>query len=498
MRARATRVSGPRPRRVTMIPALVVAGVASGVGKTTFTLGLLETLRRRGLAVQPFKVGPDFIDPGFHALVAGRPSYTLDGWMCSRAYVRSTVSRAAATADLTVIEGVMGCFDGRGAASDEGSTAEVAKWLGAPVILVLDAGAMARSAGAIVLGFERFDPELDLAGVVFNHVAGEGHWEWLRQAVAGRCRAAPLGFLPRRDALSLPERHLGLVTAAERGLPPPLLDELCRVMEASVDIDRLLSLARSHVEPDRRAPSGGRPSHTRRDRTAGPRIGVARDLAFQFYYPANLDLLCAAGAELTFWSPLRDRELPDVDALYLGGGYPEVHAARLAANTSMRAAVRAFAAAGRPVYAECGGLLYLAEALEAEGGILAPMVGVLPTIGRMTPQRLTLGYTEIEVTRPTLLGPAGTLVRGHEFHASRIDAVPGWVPRAYAVRTTGDRSTRAEGYLIGETLMSYVHLHFGSNPAVADHLVRHLRTRRPGRADDPITEASPEEDSRHG
>jgi cobyrinic acid a,c-diamide synthase len=462
-----------------MIPTLVIAGMASGVGKTTFTLGLLEVLRRRGLVVQPFKVGPDFIDPGFHALVAGRPSHNLDGWMCSRRFVRETVGRQARDADLALIEGVMGCFDGRGATSDEGSTAEVAKWLGAPVVLVVDAGAMARSAGAIVLGFERFDPGLDLAGVVFNRVAGETHWTWLREAVTARCRAVPLGWLPRRDSMTLPERHLGLVTAAERGLPRALLDELAAAIEASVDVDRLLTLARSDVEPDadalrpRLAPTLG--SH---GGASLARIGVARDLAFQFYYPENLQLLQAAGAELVFWSALDDAALPDVDALYLGGGYPEVHAARLAANGSMRESVKAFALAGGPVYAECGGLLYLAEALEDEAGVLQPMVGLLPTIGRMTPARLTLGYAEVEVSRATLLGPAGTVARGHEFHASRIDEVPERVPRACTVRTSQGGPSRADGYLIGETLMSYVHLHFGSNPAIANHLVRHAAARR--------------------
>jgi cobyrinic acid a,c-diamide synthase len=467
-----------------VIPTLVIAGVASGVGKTTFTLGLLELLRRRGLVVQPFKVGPDFIDPGFHGLVAGRPSHNLDGWLCSRAFVRDMVARHAADGDLALVEGVMGCFDGRGATSDEGSTAEVAKWLGAPVVLVVDARAMARSAGAIVLGFERFDSDLDLAGVVFNRTASETHWKWLRGAVTARCRAVPLGYLPRRESLSLPERHLGLVTAAEQGLSRDLLDELSGAIEASVDVDRLLQLARSSVSPsdaDTARSFGGRGARAR------ARIGVARDVAFQFYYSANLDLLRAAGAELVFWSPLADVELPDVDALYLGGGYPEVHAGRLATNLPMREAVRAFALAGHPVYAECGGLLYLTDALEDEAGVLQPMVGLLPTVGRMAPKRLTLGYAEVEVTRATPLGPAGTVARGHEFHASRIDEVPEQVTRAYTVRMSRGGPSRAEGYLIGETLMSYVHLHFGSNPAVPDHLVRHAEARHRGHSGVPVT-----------
>jgi cobyrinic acid a,c-diamide synthase len=469
-----------------VIPALVIAGAGSGVGKTTVTLGLLETLRRRGFTVQPFKVGPDFIDPGFHALVAGRPSYSLDGWMCSREHVRATVARHAAGADLALIEGVMGCFDGRGAQNDEGSTAEIAKWLGAPVVLVVDARAMARSAGAVVLGFESFDPELRLAGVLFNRVAGDTHWRWLREAVTARCRTVPLGYLPRRESLALPERHLGLVTAAEHGLPAALLDELSAAMTASIDLDRLLALARSDVAPT--APAVPDPA----PRTLA-RIGVARDLAFQFYYPANFDLLRAAGAELVFWSPLRDAELPEVDALYLGGGYPEVYAGQLAGNTPMREAVRAFAAAGGPIYAECGGLLYLTEGLEDESGRLHPMVGLLPTVGRLAPKRLTLGYAEVEVTRETPLGPVGTTARGHEFHASRIDPVPEWVPRAYTVRMSRGGAPRAEGYLIGESLMSYVHLHFGSNPSLVDHLVRHVGARRRGRVTATSAVASIEE-----
>jgi cobyrinic acid a,c-diamide synthase len=457
-----------------MIPAIVIAGVSSGVGKTTLSLALLEAFRRRGLTVQAFKVGPDFIDPGFHALVTGRPSYSLDGWMCSRESVVDTVASQAADADLALIEGVMGCFDGYDGKSEEGSTAQVAKWLGAPVVLVVDAQAMARSAGAVVLGFERFDPELNLVGVIFNRVAGETHYRWLREAVEGSCRAIPLGFLPDRDSLRLPERHLGLVTALEQGTSTQFLDELVEVVEESVDLSRLRSLARSAITRVAEArPARGSPPRAR--------IGVAWDFAFQFYYPATFDLLSAAGAELVFWSPLEDAGLPEVDALYLGGGYPELYARQLARNRAMLKAVREFAASGRPIYAECGGLMYLAEALEDEAGELHPMVGLLPATVRMKPKRLTLGYAEVEVTRPTPLAPAGSILRGHEFHASWIEEVPASVPRAYTVRMRRGGTPAAEGYLIGNTLMSYIHLHFGSHPAVARHLVASCRLRGPNR-----------------
>ena len=228
------------------VPVLVIAGVSSGVGKTTVTLGLLEALTRRGLTVQAFKVGPDFIDPGFHAMATGRPSYTLDGWMCGREHALETVARHAADADLAVVEGVMGCFDGYEGRSEEGSTAEVAKWLGAPVVLVVDASAMARSAAAVVLGFEQFDAALELRGVIFNRVGGELHRQWLGEAAERNCRARPLGSLPYAPGVTLPERHLGLVTAAEGGYTDKLRSELAALVQAHVDIDALLGLARSH------------------------------------------------------------------------------------------------------------------------------------------------------------------------------------------------------------------------------------------------------------
>jgi cobyrinic acid a,c-diamide synthase len=457
-----------------MIRALVIAGTSSGSGKTTVTLGLLEALRRRGFVVQPFKVGPDFIDPGFHQRITGRPSYNLDGWMCSEETVVATVARQAANADLAVIEGMMGCFDGLDGTSESGSTAQIAKWLGAPVVLVVDANALARSAGAVVMGFERFDPGIDLAGVIFNRAGGSAHYQWMCEALTGVCRAMPLGFLPRRGSLALPERHLGLVTAAEQGLPDGFLAELGDLTEAHLNMDHLLSLARSGIGADAgEGPHASREVEPRRTRAGEPvaRIGVALDRAFQFYYAANFDLLRSAGASLVFWSPMQDAALPDVDGLYFGGGYPEAYAGHLSSNRDMIEAVRAFARSGRPIYAECGGLMYLAETLEDETGTHHRMAGLLPAAVRMTPKRLTLGYAEVEVIRDTPLAPAGTVRRGHEFHASRLDEVPASIPRAYATRMRWAGAPRAEGFLIGNALLSYVHVHFGSNPQVARHLV---------------------------
>ena len=423
-----------------MARILVVAGTASGVGKTTITLGLLEAFRRRGLVVQAFKVGPDFIDPGFHELVSGRPSYSLDGWMCGRDHVRATVARHAADVDLVLVEGVMGCFDGADPTSDDGSTAQVAKWLHAPVVLVIDASAQARSSAAVVRGFESFDPDLGVAAIIANRLGGEAH-ALIREAMRGSCRAELVGGIPRDPALELPERHLGLVTAIEGVLTGERRERLATTIERSVDLDRLLAIASP-------LPSGGVAAPIEGALRAS--IGVAHDAAFQFYYRENLDLLRAAGAEIVFWSPLADRDVPDVAGFYFGGGYPEIHARALAENVGVVKALADRAGAGTPIYAECGGLMYLAVSMRSP--------------------RLTLGYSEVRFVADTPLGAAGTTARGHEFHCSTLGEVSPQVKRAYRVRGRG-RDEHAEGFLIGRTLLSYVHLHFGSNPALAVNFV---------------------------
>jgi cobyrinic acid a,c-diamide synthase len=450
-----------------MVPVLVIAGVSSGVGKTTVTLGLLEALRLRGLAVQAFKVGPDFIDPTYHALATGTPSYNLDGWMCGRKQVVATVGERAAQAHLALVEGVMGCFDGTDGLSEGGSTAQIAKWLGAPVVLVVDAAALARSAAAVVLGFERFDAELTLAGVIFNRAGGTAHRQWLAEAVRSSCKARPLGALPSDPGVALPERHLGLVTAVEGSYSPELRQRLAGLIEAYVDVDALVGLARSQVA--RRAVP------RLRSTTSSATIAVARDAAFQFYYPDNLQALEQAGAHLTFWSPIADEALPDADGLYIGGGYPELYGHELAANVAMREAVRRFACSGRPVYAECGGLMYLAESLTDLDGSVWPMVGVLPATVAMERARLVIGYREVVLTSAGPLGPTGTMARGHEFHCSTLGDVPASVARLYAVTDGGGGTPRPEGFVVGGTLLSYVHLHFGSNPVLASSFVAACR-----------------------
>ena len=461
------------------IPRLTIAAPSSGCGKTTITLALLAALRRRGVAVAPFKVGPDFIDPGHHARACGRSSRNLDGWMCGESWVRRSFAQGCQGAELALIEGVMGLFDGATGDSEVGSSAEVAKWLGAPVLLVIDARAQARSAAAVLQGFANFDPQLQVAGVIFNRVGSPGHAEMLRAAVASIPGLPPvLGCLPRSEELALPERHLGLVTAEDAGSDEAFFVRLADCVEAHVDLDQLLSLpplpkggGGGFLEP-RQIPLD---PPLQKGEDSRVRIGVARDAAFCFYYPDNLELLAAAGAELVYFSPLTDEQLPSgIDGLYLGGGYPELHAAKLAANVGLRRQIHAAATAGLPVYAECGGLMYLSEAIDGQ-----PMVGVFPGQARMLPRRRALGYREVELVADTPLGPVGTRARGHEFHYSELE-LPPRIPRCYRLSRRQGEEAGEEGYRLGNVLGSYVHLHFGSNPQLPVNFVDFCRKPFPG------------------
>ena len=428
-----------------MIPTLLIAAPASGSGKTTVVCALAAALRARGLDVRTFKAGPDYLDPTWHQAVTGRASRNLDGWMTGREGVRASFARGAEGGDIALIEGVMGLFDGRSPRTLEGSGAELALWLGVPVVVVVDAWAMARTAAAVVAGLAGYVPGVHVAGVIFNRAP---HGQLLAQAMESVPAVRCLGALPMREDLAVPERHLGLV-AAELAARPGWAADL-EAWAAGLDLDGLLALARvPDVPPVAFA-------------TVPPRvrIGVARDAAFHFYYEENLDLLREAGAELLPFSPLHDAALPAVDGLYLGGGYPEEHRAALAANESMRAAVRAFPGV---IYAECGGLSFLGETLDD-----TPMCGILPLRTRMTAKALTLGYREVVTTAPTPLGPAGTTFRGHEFHCSELSDAPGVLP---VYQTKGWMGEGVEGWARGPVLGSYVHAHFGSNPTLAANLV---------------------------
>jgi cobyrinic acid a,c-diamide synthase len=447
--------------------ACVVAGPSSGAGKTTVALGLMAALGRRGLVVQPFKCGPDFIDPGHHTRVCDRASRNLDTWMVSSEANRRIFRKHSAGADVSIVEGVMGLFDGvRGV----GSTASAARLLGLPVILVVDASGMGASAAAVVNGFATFDATVPVAGVIFNQVASASHYKILLEACECLPRTIQLGYLPRDSQLRIPERHLGLVMAHEGAMSSDAISHLAALVEQHVNVDRLLELS---AQVPFEIQNGAVPQ-------TDPvvKIGVAMDQAFCFYYEDNLDALREAGAELVPFSPLHDGRLPGgLRGLYFGGGYPELWAQSLSANVGMRSAVAKFIQRSGAVYAECGGLMYLARSIRAQDGETWPMVGELPIAITMTGRLQRFGYAEVTLTRDCLLGPAGTVARGHSFHYSDIDRSSDALPCAYNVQYASNQATELEGFLQGGVLASYIHLHFQSHHGLANAFVEHARDR---------------------
>lgn len=453
---------------ITDRPRIVVAGTASGAGKTTVTLGLMAALRRRGLGVQGFKAGPDYIDPSYHAAVTGRLSRNLDVWMMGRDVVREVFQRGGEGADLSVIEGVMGLYDGKDPLSDQGSTAELAGLLDAPVILVVDASGMARSAAAVVLGFKLLNPLVRLAGVIVNRVGGAGHHDLLKAAIGQVCGVPVLGYLPERREVNIPERHLGLVPALERGDADPLFEALASAVESSVDVDRVVRLARS--APEWRTSGATLFAGT----SAAPSgvIAVAQDSAFNFYYPENLELLAWHGAEIRCFSPLAGEGIPDdADGLYLGGGFPEEFAADLSRQTRLLAHVGDRIRGGLPTFAECGGFMFLTRAIVDRQGQPHAMAGVIPAVVRMQSRLAAIGYREVRALRASCLLAEGEHVKGHEFHYSTVEYDDAQaVPHAYEV--SGPKGVRREGYASGSLLAGYTHLHFASCPSVARHFVQ--------------------------
>jgi cobyrinic acid a,c-diamide synthase len=438
------------------IPRIVIGATGSGAGKTTVTIAILGAMRARGLRVVPFKCGPDYLDPTYHARAAGTRSHNLDGWMMGRDAVLATFDRVARGADIAVIEGVMGLFDGATPIANEGSTAEIAEWLGAPVLLTVDASGMARTVAAIAHGFRHFDPKLNLAGLICNRVGGRGHLDLLK----GASTAVPvLGGFPDEPDLAFPERHLGLFSAIENAIPQERFDAWAQRADEWLDLDAIMAVARSAPPlPDSIASVTSAASRCQ--------IGIAYDEAFHFYYDDNLRRLEACGAELIKFSPVHDGSLPPVDGLYFGGGYPEVAAARLSSNRSMLEAVRSFAAQGGPIYAECGGLMYLARNIRTLDGNSWPMAGLLPAEAVMNDRLQALGYAEVTTTAPSILGAAGLRFRGHQYRYSTLAPTPDGVERIYRVtpRWGGDQST--EGYRAGNLVASYVHAHWASNPSI--------------------------------
>lgn len=462
---------------------IVIAGTSSGVGKTTVTLGIMAALVKKGLKVQGFKCGPDYIDPAYHTAVTGRVSRTLDSWMLSKETVQDIFVHGSREADISIIEGMMGLYDGRSALSDEGSTAEISGITKTPVLLVVDCDKMARSTAAMVKGYQCFDPNVKIAGIIANNVGSEGHYRLIKEAVEAECGVPVIGFLPKDGQISMPERHLGLVPSTENDILDPLFEKLAELVERTIDLDLLLDVAvgeqlsitttifQSRVE-----------DHL-------VRIAVAKDKAFHFYYPENLDLLQVYGAECVYFSPLTDAKLPgNIDGLYIGGGFPEEFAAELAQNQSMRKSVRQMIEKGLPTLAECGGFMYLADVIETSNHQDYPMVGVIPGKVRMQNRLTGFGYRTVKGCPDNFLLANNDQMRGHEFHYSTIE-VYGEPHDAYEIESIF--GSGLEGHLAYNVVAGYTHLHFASNPEVVKRWIAKCQEEKS------VEKSNPINDSRH-
>ncbi|EOW8178900.1 cobyrinate a,c-diamide synthase [Listeria monocytogenes] len=443
---------------------ILIAAASSGTGKTTITLGILHALKKRGLRVQPFKVGPDYIDTNYHQAITGVASINLDSFLIDDDEMLATLfQKHGESADISVIEGVMGLFDGLGIDRDNASTSFVAKCTKTPVILVVDGKAISTSAAAIVDGFNRFDPELTIAGVIINRVASENHFSLIKGAIERYTDVPVLGYLPKNAAVALPERHLGLVPKEEMTELETKWELLGDLIAEHVDLDRLLAISKTGAKLTVHPPEIQVPDFS------GMRVAYALDAAFHFYYQDNLDLIRSTGATLIPFSPLEEREVPDADFIYIGGGFPEVFAEQLAKNKSMRESILAAHEQGKPIYAECGGLMYLGSSLEMEAESYE-MVGVFDGVSKMTTRLRKFGYCIAEPLEDTLLGKKGTAIRGHEFHHSVFETNE---PTRMKLTKKRDGETVKEwhgGYQKGNTFASYLHIHFYQNLAMITHM----------------------------
>lgn len=438
----------------------VLAGTGSGVGKTTFTIGIMRALMKRGLSVQGFKCGPDYIDPTYHTAVTKRPSRNIDSFMMEYDVVRDIVARASKDADVSIIEGVMGFYDGKSPLSNEGSAAQISELTNSPVILIVNGASMARSVAAIVKGFQMLDENANIVGVIANQLGSKSHFEIVKTAIEAECEVPVIGYLPKGAVPTLPSRHLGLVPAIERGDLDDYFDELANAIEETVDLDQLLEITEApeikvdfsifEKKPDRKS----------------VHIAVAKDAAFNFYYEENLELLRGYGAEIHFFSPLYNEKVPpQAQGLYIGGGFPEEFAEQLGENTVSKNSIRSAIEKGLPTLAECGGFMYLTQSITNRAGETYEMLGVIEGHIKMQEKLAALGYREITGVTGNFLINENEHAKGHEFHYSTYEGNH----QTPAYFSKGRFRAQHEGYLRNNLVAGYTHFHFASNPKLVQN-----------------------------
>lgn len=450
-----------------MFHGFVLAATHSGAGKTTITAGILGALKKRGYNVQAFKTGPDYIDPAFHSFITEKPAYNLDSFLLEDNTIKHLYAKHAKEADVTVVEGVMGLFDGVGGTEDLGSTAYLAKCLELPVFLVIDGSGQARSAGALVKGFAAFDPLVKIAGIIVNKVSTKGHFDIIKQAVETTTGIPCVGYVTKNQNVQLTSRHLGLVPAGEVENLNQKLSEVIDMIESCIDLDSMLELSKRE-RPELKS------SHLdlKKGLYKGLSVAVAKDRSFSFYYEDNLQLMAEMGLELKCFSPMEDSSLPQADFLYIGGGFPEVFGKALSENHSMKESIRAFANANKPIYAECGGLMYLCQAIVDLEGHRHEMLGLIQGEAVMTGKLKHFGYNFISVSQN--ISEAGIRMKGHEFHRSEIRFEEASQRGEFGYTLHKERNGEALepwhcGYRYKNAYGAYAHVHFYTEPAWLIH-----------------------------
>ncbi|MFB1083054.1 cobyrinate a,c-diamide synthase [Jeotgalibacillus sp. JSM ZJ347] len=448
---------------------VLIAGVSSGVGKTGTTIGLMAALIKKGLTVQGFKCGPDYIDPSYHTAVTGRPSRNLDSWMLSADVMKEVFVKGSKGSDVSIIEGMMGLYDGESPTSNRGSAAEVSTILDCPVILIVDCSAIARSAAAVVKGFQSLDPNVLLAGVIANRVGSEGHYKLIKEAVEQECGIPVCGYLTENENMNMPERHLGLVPSIERGELNDQLEKLGEAVAETIDIERIFQISQQ-------PPFAIANTLFKQKDPISVKVAVAYDQAFNFYYQENIELIEAYGAEVIYFSPVNGDVLPpEADGLYIGGGFPEQFLEELSQNSEGKQSIKEAVEKGLPVLAECGGLMYLSESITNLEGKTYPMTGVLPGKTEMQTNFAALGYREISGAEGNPFLKSGTSLRGHEFHYSTFTPYEK-MPSAYHV--SSHFGSGEEGYLYKNVVAGYTHLHFASDPEVLENFLVECKKRK--------------------
>lgn len=442
---------------------LVIAGTGSNVGKTTLTLGIMAALQKKGLTVQGFKCGPDYIDPTYHSAVTGRTSRNLDSWMFSNEVVRDIVARNSKDSDISIIEGVMGFYDGKNPTSNVGSAADVSIVTESPVLLVVNCASMARSVAAIVKGFQLFSNEPNIVGVIANKVGSASHFKIVKEAIEQECRIPVIGYMKKESHIDIPSRHLGLVPAIERGDLNTFFDTLGNLVAENIDLQQLCDLAETTELQESPTSLFQKQAHQQ------VTIAVAKDEAFNFYYQENFELLEAYGAKLVFFSPLHGEEVPkEADGLYIGGGFPEEFADMLSNQKHVKQSIKTAIEAGMPTLAECGGFMYLTDAIHTTDGQSYEMIGVIPGTTKMQSNRAALGYREAKGLDGNFLLSVDEVIKGHEFHYSTFEAA---APFQAAYETKGRSGVKEEGYADGTVVAGYTHLHFASYPKAIERWI---------------------------